>query len=154
VPVFLDGGVYRICGPRVGGACIWAIRHMEDGNSEGLRRPTVATLRARGLRQLSDAELGELIPGNTFYLRDFENSSIIPIFYLHSGRRMLIYEERFFEGAYWFSNDDLCVESVLGGDLCTPIFKDGDVYRACHPKPEIGCRWFFERIEAGNTEGY
>jgi len=52
------------------------------------------------------------------------------------------------------SNDDLCVESVLGGDLCTPIFKDGDVYRACHPKPEIGCRWFFERIEAGNTEGY
>jgi len=22
--------------------------------------------------------------------------------------------------------------------------------RACHRKPEIGCRWFFERIEAGN----
>jgi hypothetical protein len=151
--VFKDGETYRACNPRDEGLCVATVNRIEPGDSEGLHRPTEAQLRNRGLVQLSDAALLELVAGNTVYVEDRENDSIIPIYHLQSGRRRLIVEERFFEGSYWVSKDKLCFESVSGGDVCTPIFKDEDVYRMCHPNPDFACRWFFRRIEVGNSEG-
>lgn len=150
--VFRDGDIYRACDSGEAGLCAWAINRIEADNVAGLHRPGEAELRQRGVSQLSGAEILELMAGNTVYLEDPENSSVIPMYYLHSGRRRLQFEERFFEGDYWISNDALCVESVYGGDVCTPIFENGHIYRVCHPNPEVGCRLFFDRIEPGNAE--
>jgi formylglycine-generating enzyme required for sulfatase activity len=42
---------------------------------------------------------------------------------------------------------------MLGGDVCTPLFKDDDIYRLCDPREDGECRWVIRRIEAGNPEG-
>jgi len=115
--------------------------------------PSEAQLRRAGLRQLSDDELMELHAGRTLYLEDLRAGTAIPAYFLPTGWRRLMFEGRYFEGHYWVSNDTLCAESVRGGDVCTPLFKDGDIYRLCDPRDDGECRWVIRRIEAGNPEG-
>jgi hypothetical protein len=114
--------------------------------------PTENELRRRGLRRLRDAELSELVSGNTLYYESLRDGAVIPVYYLRSGRRRLIYENRLFEGGHWVSNDALCVESVVGGDICTRVYKDGEIYRICDPRAGGECRLVVQRIRADNPE--
>ena len=115
--------------------------------------PSEAQLRRASLRQLSDDELMELHAGRTLYLEDLRAGTAIPVYFLPTGWRRLMFEGRYFEGHYWVSNDTLCAESLRGGEVCTPLFKDGDIYRLCDPRDDGECRWVIRRIEAGNPEG-